>query len=400
MYCVTTGVQSMRRLYVANRNKRHVLVDVHTVPVVDASGTTYGATMLLHDASPEATLEEKCQSLQERATKDPLTQTANRAEFDRAHQLFIEAHLDLCLPCSLIICDIDHFKSVNDTYGHQAGDEVLVSFGHLLKSECRPGDLVARYGGEEFVMLCADCNNASAARRADQLRQAIAELPQASLNGASVTVSFGVTEIQPGDTCESMLRRADRALLEAKRIGRNAVIQLGDGLGESYDVYAGRPSQASAAAGEALLHSVLVTDVPLKIAVAKLRGFVLDHNAEVVSVCGDRIELEVETWTAEPSRRRSDRRVPLVVEMALSEQRVEVKTTDGRSSGYRARTRAVVSVRLKRNRDRRLQALGQHAEALMAGIRAYLMACDESLSAESNGQWRAARILMPPTRRD
>ena len=71
--------------------------------------------------------------------------------------MFVAAHLERRLPCSLIICDIDRFKQINDTYGHQAGDEALKSFAQLLKSACRPGDLVARYGGEEFVMLCADC---------------------------------------------------------------------------------------------------------------------------------------------------------------------------------------------------------------------------------------------------
>ena len=133
------------------------------------------------------------------------------------------------------MCDIDHFKSINDNYGHQAGDDVLRNFAQLLKSECRPGDLVSRYGGEEFVVLCADCNNAAAARRADELRKMISELAQPALNGKEITVSFGVTEIQAGDTPDSMLRRADRALLEAKRLGRNMVVQLGNGMSDELE---------------------------------------------------------------------------------------------------------------------------------------------------------------------
>ncbi len=272
-YSINSGVQSLRRLVVANRHRRPVAVDVHTVPVVDQDGTTYGATMLIHDASPEASLEEQCQNLHERATKDPLTQIANRAEFDRTQQLFVDVHLERKLPCSLIMCDIDHFKSINDTFGHQAGDAVLTSFGHVLKSECRPGDLVARYGGEEFVMLCADCNNAAAARRAEQIRATVATLSHTCLSGRAVTVSFGVTEIQPGDTPDSMLRRADRALLEAKRLGRNTVVQLGDGIGDSIDMAFGELSPARSAAGDAVVEQVLVTDVPMNIAVEKLRGF-------------------------------------------------------------------------------------------------------------------------------
>src|SRR5208282_6050296 len=103
---------------------------------------------------------------------------------------------------SLLMCDLDHFKLVNDTYGHQAGDEVIKSLAALLKGGCLPGDLVARYGGEEFVMLLADCDNTTASRRADQIRLALSQLQQPTMNGQTVTVSFGATEIQPGDTAE------------------------------------------------------------------------------------------------------------------------------------------------------------------------------------------------------
>ena len=81
-------------------------------------------------------------------------------------------------------------------------------------------------------MLCADCDNAAAARRAEQIRMALAQMPQPKMDGRPITVSFGVTEIQPGDTAETMLRRADRALLMAKAKGRNMVVQLGTGGGE------------------------------------------------------------------------------------------------------------------------------------------------------------------------
>src|SRR5512140_376443 len=78
-------------------------------------------------------------------------------------------------------------------------------------------------------MLCADCDNATAARRAEQVRKSLSQIRHARLEGRTVTASFGVTEIQPGDTAETMLRRADRALLEAKGKGRNCVVQLGTG---------------------------------------------------------------------------------------------------------------------------------------------------------------------------
>jgi diguanylate cyclase (GGDEF)-like protein len=392
-YCMNTGVQSLRRLVVSNRHDRPTAVDVHTVPVVGSNGATHGAAMLLHDASPEATLEAQCNSLHERATKDPLTQVANRAEFDRMHQAFLKAHLDRGLPCSLIICDIDFFKSVNDTYGHPAGDEVLRSFGQVLKSECRSGDLVARYGGEEFVLLCADCSNATAARRAEELRRLVSELPLQVLGGSSITASFGVTEVQPGDTAESMLRRADRALLEAKNLGRNNVVQLGDGLGNPANT--GLPQPGSKPNGETFIDTVLVTAVPINVAIEKLRGFVLDHHAEILGIKADRIDLQIEAKNRQPSRRRSDRPVPFLVELSFSEQRVPIRSPQGIATTKALRTRIRVVIRLKRTRDRRSTGITQQAQCILAAIQSYLMANQETNPADPGTTRRAVNMLAP-----
>ncbi len=392
-YCVNTGVQSLRRLLVQTGEKT-IAVDVHTVPVVGSDGTTHGAAMLLHDASPQASLEEQCNSLHERATKDPLTEVANRSEFDRLHHLFVSAHLECNVACSLIICDIDHFKSINDNYGHPAGDDALRSFGQLLRSECRSGDVVARYGGEEFVILCANCNNASAARRAEDLRRLISERAHPSLNGNVITVSFGVTEIQPGDTPESMLRRADRALLEAKRVGRNTVVQLGDGL---YKVPVGGPSTTleGKPSGELMIDTVLSTSVPLNIAVEKLRGFVLDHHAEILGIKNDRIDLQIDAQQGQSNRRRSDRPMPFLVELVFSEQRIMLRNPEGQSTGHVLKTRVRVSIRLLRARDRRNAEITMQASAILAAIQAYLMAHQDATNPEPGTSRRAVNMLAP-----
>ena len=279
---IQSGVQSLRRLSIWGRTGRPTSVDSHVIPVLAEDGSTLGAIVLLHDASSEISLEERCQSLHEKATRDPLTNVANRAEYDRVHAMFVAAHQQRRLPCSLIICDLDHFKKVNDTYGHQAGDAVIKSLAGVLKNSCRSGDLVARYGGEEFVVLCADCDNANAAVRAEQIRRKMAEISQQKMGGRSATASFGVTEIQPGDTPETMLRRADRALLMAKAKGRNTVVQLGTGSA-AFDHPLGDAdwSAASGPSGrERLLQQQLVTSVPMSVAVEKLRGFIADHRAK------------------------------------------------------------------------------------------------------------------------
>ena len=299
---IRCGVQSLRRLTILGRGQRPVAVDTHAIPVIDEQGVTQGAILLFHDASSETSLEQRCQSLHEKATKDPLTQVANRAEFDRVHAMFVAAHQQQQVPCSLMMCDLDRFKLVNDTYGHQAGDDAIKSLASLLKSSCRPGDLVARYGGEEFVVLCADCDNATAARRAEQIRKALSQIPQPKMDGRTVTVSFGVTEIQPGDTPETMLRRADRALLMAKASGRNSVVQLGTGTGGENETRRDRRRLVLGVgpARTELLEQDLVTPVPVKMAIEKLRGFVADHQAKIIAINGNQVQLEIDDHSSAP----------------------------------------------------------------------------------------------------
>jgi diguanylate cyclase (GGDEF)-like protein/PAS domain S-box-containing protein len=370
-----SGSQSLERMDILGRQGRRVAVDVHVLPVVARDGTTHGAAVILHDASPEASLEQRCQNLQDRATKDPLTQLANRAEFDRAHEIFVAAHLEQRLPCALIICDIDHFKKINDVYGHQAGDDAIRTFAQLLRTSCRPGDLVARYGGEEFVMLCADCNNATATHRAELLRRAICELAQPALGSKNITVSFGVTEIQPGDTPETMLRRADRALLEAKQLGRNTVVQLGGGsepeeeAGQRKNWFGARPAPGL------ILERWLSTNVPLNVAIEKLRGFVADHHAAIQSIEGETIVLKLEGEKSSFTRRTADRQVPFLIELHFAEQK-STGEAGSQGSGL-ARTKVHVAIRPWRDRDRRKANALERARLLMASIKSYLMASEE-----------------------
>ena len=378
-----TGVQSIRRLSIAGRNGKDSPIDLHAIPVIGRDGTLYGATLLVHDASSESSLEHRCQALYSQATKDPMTQVANRAEFDRVHALFLKTHTESRLPCSLIICDIDHFKQVNDNYGHQAGDDAIISFAKLLKSMCRHGDLVARYGGEEFVMLCADCNNNTASERAEQIRKALSELPQPLLGGKRITASFGVTENQPGDTPETMLRRSDRGLLEAKATGRNRVVQLGGGNSEE-------PAQKKRSwwpfgggSSDALVKVHLVTNVPMEIAIEKLRGFLADHGAEVGSTADSRLELVIEGSKIGPVRRSSDRSVPFVMELNFSQKHVSSSNAKQvATGGMQLQTHIEAIVRPRRDRDRRREDASERARQLVNSLKSYLMAREESSSAE------------------
>src|SRR3954467_8844499 len=303
-HAIATGVQWLGRVSVMGRQGRHVAVDLHAIPVRSNDGAVHGATVLLHDVSSETSLEEKCQALHAQVAKDPMTQVANRAEFDRMLNNFVAAHQESNLPCSLIMSDLDHFKSINDNHGHQAGDTAIITFASLLKSMCRSGDLVARYGGEEFAILCADCTNASAARKAEGIRQALAAVKHASLGNASFTASFGVPELQTGDTPETMLRRADRALLQAKDQGRNQVVQLGDGMMEEKVKRSWWPFQSWR--GGALIEAVLVSAVPIEVAVQKLRGFIADQEAKIVKTNENELQLAITSTSSDSQRRTTD----------------------------------------------------------------------------------------------
>jgi diguanylate cyclase (GGDEF)-like protein/PAS domain S-box-containing protein len=369
---IQSQVQSLRRLTISGRGGRPVSVDSHAIPVTGADGSALGAVLLMHDASGEASLEERCQTLYEKATKDPLTQVANRAEFDRVHGMFIRAHKEYQVACSLIMCDLDHFKRINDRYGHQAGDEVIRALANALKDACRPGDLVARYGGEEFVVLCADCDNATATRRAEQVRKAIAQIHHPKLGGQCVTASFGVTEVQPGDTSETMLRRADRALLTAKEQGRNAVVQLGAGP----DLPEARPSAASATRADAafLLEQHLVTLVPLWVAVEKLRGFMADHRAKVIQVEENRVQLLVKVDPPKRTRRISDRPTNFRVDVRLDEEPIAKETKDLASQAAWVQTRLRVTIVPEKSDERRREEITCRAKDVLVSFRSYLMA--------------------------
>jgi len=395
---INCGVQSLRRLTINGRNQQAVAVDTHAIPVIDDRGVSHGAILLFHDASSETSLEQRCQKLHEKATKDPLTQVANRAEYDRVHAMFVAAHQQQQVPCSLLMCDLDRFKSVNDTFGHQAGDEAIKCLASLMKSSCRPGDLVARYGGEEFVMLCADCDNASAVRRAEQIRKSLAQIPQPKMDGRNVTVSFGATEIQPGDTPETMLRRADRALLMAKANGRNCVVQLGAGASDE----AAQPKPTSswlqgAIRPNVLLKQDLVTPVPVKIAVEKLRGFVADHQAKIISVNANQIRLEIADKSASRLRRLTDRTTAFWLDLSFEEERLQKQQDNGDASpgAGTTRTRISVTVMPRKNRDRRRDDILARAREVLVSFRSYLIASEEDGGPPVGALSRAKRLLAP-----
>ncbi|MFZ2170096.1 MAG: diguanylate cyclase [Methylococcaceae bacterium] len=158
------------------------------------------------------------------ATTDSLTGIANRREFNRILTSETDRVRRYGKPLSLVMYDIDFFKRVNDTFGHDVGDTVLQAVTGLVKENIRTVDVVARWGGEEFMVLMPASNLAAARSMAEKLRQTIAQYRFDKVD--KITVSFGVTEFELQDDSNSLLKRADDALYQAKERGRNRVETL------------------------------------------------------------------------------------------------------------------------------------------------------------------------------
>ncbi len=165
------------------------------------------------------TIEKK--EFEHKAFTDELTNIYNRAYFNEELKKEIAKSKRYKTPLSFIILDIDFFKKFNDTYGHQLGDDILVSLAKLIDTNTRATDTFARWGGEEFVKILPDASIEDAKKVAEILRQKIES--HTFKDDLKVTCSFGVSQFIDGDTQESLMKRADDALYRAKENGRNRV---------------------------------------------------------------------------------------------------------------------------------------------------------------------------------
>jgi diguanylate cyclase (GGDEF)-like protein len=171
--------------------------------------------------------EQLKETLRAQAIRDPLTDLYNRRYLDETLVRELSRVQRKGAPLALVMVDVDHFKKLNDSAGHQAGDEVLKQVAHVLMNGVRREDVACRYGGEEFVLILPELGADGALERAERLRAQIEALPEeiAGHKVGRITASFGVA-CAPGDgaSSEGLLAAADAALYAAKRAGRNRVV--------------------------------------------------------------------------------------------------------------------------------------------------------------------------------
>lgn len=161
------------------------------------------------------------ESLQRYATQDALTQLGNRRAMDEEMRLSLDDYARNQIPATLIVIDLDFFKTVNDKYGHSVGDGVLIDLAKLLHRRVRKTDRVFRFGGEEFVVLARNATQEEAAVIAEQLR---AQIELELRDPETLTASFGLAQLANNENVEDWFNRADKAVYQAKQLGRNCVV--------------------------------------------------------------------------------------------------------------------------------------------------------------------------------
>lgn len=198
---------------------QHFPAEISIAPLGDESDDL---VVEMRDVSHRKALEEQLLLL---ATQDPLTSALNRRAFNAEAQLALKHAARYHRPLTLAVLDLDHFKRINDVYGHLAGDLALKRFAELCRQVLREGDVFSRFGGEEFVLLLAETDAAASMLLLERLREQVSELVlHHGPDHFGVQVSAGLSEWLPGDTLDSLFKRADQALYTAKSSGRNRVI--------------------------------------------------------------------------------------------------------------------------------------------------------------------------------
>jgi diguanylate cyclase (GGDEF)-like protein/PAS domain S-box-containing protein len=212
-------------VWLRHRDGHRRPVRVRTAPVFNEGGSIVGAVEVFDDASRMIEARELAETAQHDALTDALTGLPNRRHFDAALDGRLENLRRYGWPFGLLIADIDHFKRINDEYGHDAGDSALRMVAATLAGGVRRGDLAARWGGEEFAILV---QGDMLERTAERLRVLVARsLVRHDGHEIAARISLGGTLAEALDTSATLLARADQALYDAKESGRNRVVIAG-----------------------------------------------------------------------------------------------------------------------------------------------------------------------------
>lgn len=216
--CLAENVHGVYEMNYVSKWGKKVYIRLHIKPFTGRHNLN-GAQLIIDDITEEKHLEEELRNL---SLTDPLTSVYNRRYFVQQLEKELErVQRQNRGTFSIALLDIDHFKGINDCFGHHAGDLVLIKFTETINHRIRKLDCLARWGGEEFIILFPNTNLNEAMLLVEDLRNSIHKMESPIAN--SITASIGVVEYSAGETVDSMIQRADNLMYEAKNAGRNCV---------------------------------------------------------------------------------------------------------------------------------------------------------------------------------
>lgn len=218
------GIPAEAEVFLHHKNGHRIPVSVKVSPIFDEDGSIIGAVEIFRDNSEKLASLSLIDELEEKAFQDTLTGLPNRRYLDRYLLAKLDESSRYEWMFGLIFLDIDHFKSINDTYGHDVGDEALKMLARTLTLSSRSFDIVGRWGGEEFIVAVVNVDGEKLHQIAERYRRMI---ESSSVTAGEIsfvmTASFGATLVCKGDTLDSLVKRADGLMYQSKLAGRNCV---------------------------------------------------------------------------------------------------------------------------------------------------------------------------------
>jgi diguanylate cyclase (GGDEF)-like protein/PAS domain S-box-containing protein len=211
-------------VFLHHKDGHRVPVSIRTNCLRDESGKIIGAVEIFSERYDKLALEQQVEELQQLSLLDPLTGVGNRRYGEEQARARLNEFERSTVPFGVLMLDLDHFKAINDTHGHQVGDRVLRMVSRTLATNVRSFDHVSRWGGEEFLVIASNVDLPRLCLMAEKLRLLIQSSVLTDFQPPiRITVSIGAAVVAPGDTLESLVARADKLLYESKTKGRNRV---------------------------------------------------------------------------------------------------------------------------------------------------------------------------------
>jgi len=197
---------------------------IRIVPLTKPDGQISNAAIILKDRLPDIRARQYVGALKKLASLDHLTELPNRRNVEISLEKRFEERQRYGWTFGVLFIDIDHFKRINDKYGHDMGDETLKKVAKIFQKQQRPFDVLGRWGGEEFVIIVSNITAKQLALVAERFRRSVAEFPfQVNHHSIQLTISIGGAIVQPGDTPGLLVQRADELMYKSKQKGRNRV---------------------------------------------------------------------------------------------------------------------------------------------------------------------------------